>query len=70
MSKVLNIIGVILIIQSVGGVANAIWWSGDGFSLVNRLALFEGYEVFANLIVGVLAVVLIVLVDRSAGDDA
>ncbi|WP_068928598.1 hypothetical protein [Planobispora rosea] len=59
MRRFVELLGLLLIIQGVGTVVNALlgWWRwAHDLLVVNRLGFLEGWEVLAGIVLGVLGV--------------
>ncbi|MDG4858710.1 hypothetical protein P8605_11200 [Streptomyces sp. T-3] len=64
MKKLLEFVGVILLIQGVGGLVFALFgWVKWG--LIQKLSIFDGYELFASIVVIVLAVAVFAVAGRA-----
>jgi hypothetical protein len=68
MKAVVEVFGWVLLLQGVGGLANTLfgWWRwAHGLLVVNHLAVLDGYEVFASVVIGVLGFVLLAVADAA-----
>ncbi|QEU90826.1 hypothetical protein [Streptomyces kanamyceticus] len=58
MRQVLEVLGVLLLIQGAAGLIHELTGSLDGWGVVQRLGLLDGYEIYASVTLLVLAVAL------------
>ncbi|MDF5758484.1 hypothetical protein [Spongiactinospora sp. TRM90649] len=58
MKAILEIAGLLCLVQAVGGALNNLTDGSPSWFLVNHVALFRGYEIFASIALGVLGVAL------------
>ncbi|GIH81544.1 hypothetical protein [Planobispora longispora] len=61
MRRFVELLGLLLIVQGVGTVVNALlgWWRwAHDLLLVNHLGFLEGWEALAGIVLGVLGVTL------------
>lgn len=55
------LLGVVLLIQGIGGIFDAMGYDLlNGFFFVNLLDVFDGFEIFVNIVVAVLGVVVLI----------
>ncbi|MFE0176906.1 hypothetical protein ACFWZ2_31845 [Streptomyces sp. NPDC059002] len=58
MRQVLEVFGVILLVQGAAGLIHELTGSLDGWGLVQRLGFLDGHEIYASVTLLVLAVAL------------
>ncbi|GII90201.1 hypothetical protein [Sinosporangium siamense] len=58
MKVFLELLGVLFIVQAVGGLFSNLWGGSRSWFLVNYLSFLDGYEVFASIVIGVLGLTL------------
>ncbi|MCG5212246.1 hypothetical protein [Streptosporangium sp. KLBMP 9127] len=59
MKGFLDLMGVLCIVQAVGGALNNLLGSGSrSWFVVNYIGFLDGYEVFASIVLGVLGIVM------------
>jgi hypothetical protein len=76
MRKALRFLGIMMILQGVSGAVDQIAaqpFMGIALNafnrfVVNRVALFDGYEIFANLALAVLGVAVTIATGRSGAE--
>lgn len=77
MRKTLRVAGVVMAAQGVSGAIDHLAWQpffGVFLNFVHRfvisrLAVLDGYELFANLILAALGVAVVVIAERLAPDE-
>ncbi|WP_028927810.1 hypothetical protein [Pseudonocardia acaciae] len=68
MRVLLRVLGVLMVLQGAGGVVDHLGgshWLGP--FLINRTGLFDGYELYANLVLGALGVAVVAAASSAAG---
>ncbi|MFJ6573250.1 hypothetical protein ACIQNU_38155 [Streptomyces sp. NPDC091292] len=63
MKQLLEILGVFALIQGVAGLVHAVSGWLRGWGLVQRIAFFDGYEIYASVTLLVLAFALFAVAD-------
>lgn len=59
MRGIFNLLGILLIVQGGGGVLNQLLDGSRSWFLVNYLDFVRGYEIFANIVIGVLGIAVV-----------
>ncbi|MEU8887755.1 hypothetical protein [Streptomyces sp. NPDC048442] len=70
MKKIFEVVGFLLMLWGVGGLIHE-WF--DWFKLwrvVDRLGWFEGYEIYANIVLAVAGIALMVASERLGGGSS
>ncbi|MQA88123.1 MAG: hypothetical protein GEV03_26765 [Streptosporangiales bacterium] len=67
MRRLVQVLGVVMVLQGVGGIVGRLFFPlPDGLFVVTYLPFLAGYEIFANLVMAVLGVVMLVAADRTS----
>ncbi|MFI5806271.1 hypothetical protein [Streptomyces sp. NPDC051561] len=65
MKRILEVVGFLLLLWGVGGLVHE-WF--DGFrmwTVVDKLSWFDGYEIYANIVLAAAGLALVVAAERS-----
>ncbi|ATL31637.1 hypothetical protein [Streptomyces formicae] len=63
MRQVLEVLGVLLLIQGAAGLIHELTGALDGWGVVQRLGFLDGYEIYASVTLLVLALALFAAVE-------